>query len=348
MSRRSLFHLLARPLLFGLDPETAHHLVLNTLKNASGSDLLCAPLRSFRPPENPRTLFGVHFPNPIGLAAGFDKNGVALPALAALGFGFIEIGTVTGRAQPGNPRPRIFRYPNLSALVNRLGFNNDGADVVANRLRKVRESGRWPTIPVGINIGKSKDVSLDQAPADYLHSFRRLQSFADYLVVNISSPNTPGLRSLQKEELLTPLLDSLQNENRSNKPLVVKLSPDLAPAEIDAALSACEQFRVAAIIATNTTIDHSVLPKERDEKGGLSGPPLRQKATDLIRMIRSKTEIPLIGCGGIMDGPSAREKFEAGAQLIQIYTGLVYHGPGILKQLAAVYADGAAGIPSPG
>ena len=343
MSRPSLFQLIPRPLLFCLDPETAHHLVLDTLKVVSATEALCLPLRSFRPPESVRTLFGVRFPNPIGLAAGFDKNGIALPALAAMGFGFVEIGTITGRPQPGNPRPRIFRYPQLSALVNRLGFNNDGADIVSNRLRKLRESGRWPTVPVGINIGKSKDVPLDQAPADYLHSFRRLQSFADYIVLNISSPNTPGLRSLQKEELLAILLDAVQTENRTNKPIVVKLSPDLGTEEIDATLSACEQFRVAAIIATNTTIDHSALPKDRDESGGLSGAPLREKATDLIRLIKSKTEIPIIGCGGIMDAESAREKFDAGSQLLQIYTGLIYQGLGILRQVAPAYAEGTVG-----
>ncbi len=339
MSSRSFFELLPRPLLFQLDPETAHHLVLNGLKAASTFGALAAPLRSFRPPDRPRTLFGLRFPNPVGLAAGFDKNGVAFPALAAMGFGFVEIGTVTARPQPGNPRPRIFRYPALSALVNRLGFNNDGADIVANRLRRIRESGRWPTIPVGINIGKSKDVSLDQAPADYLHSFRRLQGFADYLVLNVSSPNTPGLRSLQNAQLLATLLESVQSENRSNRPIMVKLSPDLAGKDIDELLAACEEHRVAAIIATNTTIDHSVLPKERDESGGLSGAPLRQKATELIQLIKSKTEIPIVGCGGIMNVESAREKFEAGAQLIQIYTGLIYKGPGILREIAPAYAS---------
>ncbi len=337
MSRRSFFELVPRPILFQLDPETAHHFVLNGLKAASIFGALAAPLRSFRPPDSPRTLFGLRFPNPVGLAAGFDKNGVAFPALAAMGFGFVEIGTVTARPQPGNPRPRIFRYPELRALVNRLGFNNDGADIVANRLRQIRESGRWPTVPVGINIGKSKDVSLDQAPADYLHSFRRLQGFADYLVLNVSSPNTPGLRSLQNAELLAALLESVQRENRSNRPIMVKLSPDLAAEEVDDTLEACEEHRVAAIIATNTTIDHSVLPAERDESGGLSGAPLRQKATELIQLIKSKTEIPIIGSGGIMDAESAREKFDAGARLIQIYTGLIYKGPGILREIAAAY-----------
>jgi dihydroorotate dehydrogenase len=294
-------------------------------------------LQRFGPEDNARTVFGLRFRNPIGLAAGFDKDGVALPALAAMGFGFIEIGTVTARPQAGNPRPRIFRYPEQHALINRLGFNNEGADLVANRLRRLREANRWPNIPVGINIGKSKDVSLDQAAADYLHSFRRLQPFADYVVLNVSSPNTPGLRTLQKAQLLATLLESVQTENRANRPIVVKLSPDLADEDIDDVLKACEEYRVAAIIATNTTSNHSALPPEKDEAGGLSGEPLRERSTELVRKISSGTGIPVIGSGGIMDAASAREKFEAGAQLIQIYTGLVYRGPGFLRDLSSAY-----------
>jgi dihydroorotate dehydrogenase len=337
MKTHSFFDIALRPILFQLDAETAHNIAIAALQRASPSALLRRLLRRFAPAENPRTLFGIRFPNPIGLAAGFDKNGVALPALAAMGFGFIEIGTVTGRPQPGNPRPRIFRYPEERALINRLGFNNDGADLVANRLRRLRETNRWPTIPVGINIGKSKDVSLDQAPADYLHSFRRLQPFADYVVLNVSSPNTPGLRTLQKSELLATLLDSVQNENRTNRPIVVKFSPDLVDEDIDEIVKTCEDYRVAAIIATNTTLNHSALPPEKDQTGGLSGEPLRRRSTDLIRRISTATAIPVIGCGGIMDAESAREKFEAGSQLIQVYTGLVYRGPGFLREISAAY-----------
>ena len=337
MKARSFFDTAVRPILFQLDAETAHNVAIRTLQRASSFGPAQGLLRRFTPEESPRTLFGLRFKNPIGLAAGFDKNGVALPALAAMGFGFVEIGTVTGRPQSGNPRPRIFRYPEQRALVNRLGFNNDGADLVANRLRKLRETNRWPAIPVGINIGKSKDVSLDQAPADYLHSFRRLQPFADYVVLNVSSPNTPGLRTLQKSELLATLLDSVQNENRSNRPIVVKFSPDLADEDIGEILRTCEDHRVAAIIATNTTLNHSALPSNKDQAGGLSGEPLRQRSTELVRNISTRTIIPVIGCGGIMDADSAREKFEAGAQLIQVYTGLVYRGPGFLRELASAY-----------
>ena len=232
---------------------------------------LCERCRFFQPKPNPKTLFGLTFPNPIGLAAGFDKNGVALPAWAALGFGFIEIGTVTARQQPGNPRPRIFRYPSQQALINRLGFNNDGADIIANRLRKLRASGRWPQVPVGINIGKSKLTPIDEVSADYLHSFRRLQNFADYIVLNVSSPNTPGLRTLQEEESLSILLSEINRENRASKPVVVKISPDLSGEQVEEIIASCEENGVAAIIATNTTLDHSLIPAATDQTGGLSG-----------------------------------------------------------------------------
>jgi dihydroorotate dehydrogenase len=331
-----------RPLLFLLDPETAHHFALGFLRRASSNKATLAALRRFRPADNPRSVFGVSFPNPIGLAAGFDKDGIALPALAALGFGFIEIGTVTARAQPGNPRPRMFRFSDQQALINRLGFNNEGADAVANRLRHLRESGRWPAVPVGINIGKSKLTSLDQAPADYLHSFRRLRNFADYIVLNVSSPNTPGLRSLQTGESLSILLEAVQGENRSDKPIVVKVAPDLSADELEEVVAACQAHRVAAIIATNTTLDHSTIPPERDQTGGLSGPPLREKSTALIRAITAKCEIPVIGCGGISDAESAREKIAAGAALLQIYTGFIYRGPNLLGEIATAITDKAS------
>lgn len=331
---KNLYERLVRPLLFLLDPETAHHSALALLKSASNVDLALRGLQAFRPPPRPKTLFGLTFPNPIGLAAGFDKNATALPAWAALGFGFIEIGTVTAKPQPGNPRPRIFRYTAEQALINRLGFNNDGADLVANRLRKLRESGQWPAVPVGVNIGKSKVTPIDQAADDYLHSFRRLRNFADYIVLNVSSPNTPGLRALQEEESLSILLAEINRENRTSKPILVKIAPDLTKPQLDEVIAACEEHRVAAIIATNTTLDHSVIAKERDQTGGLSGAPLREKSTNLVRAIATRSTIPVIASGGIFDAESAREKFAAGAQLIQLYTGLVYRGPGILREIA--------------
>src|SRR4051812_30960625 len=277
----SFYERFVRPLLFSLDPETVHHLAIALLR-ASGAKRVVRTLGPAVSASNPRTVFGVTFRNPIGLAAGFDKNGVALPALAALGFGFIEIGTVTARAQPGSPRPRMFRYSDQRALVNRLGFNNEGADAVANRLRQLRESGRWPAVPVGINIGKSKSTLLDQAPADYLHSFRRLRKFADYIVLNVSSPNTPGLRSLQEREALTSLLRAVWEENRDGKPVLVKISPDLAVGELEEIIATCEENQIAGIIATNTTLDHSSIPSASDQSGGLSGAPLREKSTALV------------------------------------------------------------------
>jgi dihydroorotate dehydrogenase len=326
---------LVRPLLFSFDPETAHHFAIATLRRVSHVDLALRALRTFQPPAKAKTVFGLTFPNPIGLAAGFDKNGVALPAWEALGFGFIEIGTVTAKPQAGNPRPRIFRYPEQQALINRLGFNNDGADVVADRLRKLRERGRWPRVPVGINIGKSKVTPLEKAAADYRYSFQRLHPFADYVALNISSPNTPGLRSLQSQESLSTLLQMIQEENRNaQKPIVVKIAPDLQPDELEQIISCCEANRVAGIIATNTTLDHSSVPPGRDQEGGLSGAPLREKSTNLVRAITTRSTLPVIASGGIFDTESAREKLAAGAQLLQVYTGYIYRGPGLQREIA--------------
>jgi len=335
MNAGTVYEKVVRPLLFSIDPERAHHLAIGLLRRASHVNLALRLLQRFQLAAKPKTVFGVTFPNPIGLAAGFDKNGVALPALAALGFGFIEIGTVTAKSQPGNPKPRIFRYSKEQALINRLGFNNDGADIVANRLRRWRESGRWPTVPVGINIGKSKATPLDQAPADYLHSFRRLRKFADYIVLNVSSPNTPGLRSLQERDALASLLRAVWEENRDAKPLLLKISPDLSVAELAEIVATCEEHQIAGIIATNTTLDHSSIPSDTDQPGGLSGAPLREKSTALVRFIAASSAIPVIGCGGIFDAESAREKIEAGAALIQIYTGFIYRGPGLLREIVA-------------
>jgi len=323
-----------RPLLFSLDAETAHHLTIQLLQKASHFDPALRVLKSFQASPRRKTLFGLPFPNPVGLAAGLDKNGVALPAWAALGFGFIEVGTVTAKAQPGNPRPRIFRLPERQALINRLGFNNDGADAVANRLAALRKSGRWPAVPVGINIGKSRATPLEQATGDYLHSFRTLRDFADYITLNISSPNTPGLRELQEPEKLSELLRAINNEaGTAPKPLVVKISPDLSGAELKAILAICEENDVSGIIATNTTLDHSSIPHELDQAGGLSGAPVRNKSTALVREIVARSTIPVIASGGIFDAESAREKFQAGAVLIQVYTGLVYRGPQLLREI---------------
>jgi dihydroorotate dehydrogenase len=337
------YELLVRPLLFSLDAESAHHLTIGLLDRASRFHVALRGLRIFQPTPKPVSLFGLNFPNPAGLAAGLDKNGVALPAWAALGFGFIEIGTVTAKAQRGNPKPRIFRLPGQQALINRLGFNNDGADAIAQRLAGVRKSGRWPAVPVGINIGKSRVTPLEEATDDYLYSFRVLRDFADYITLNVSSPNTPGLRELQEPERLSELLSAIASQaGTAPKPLMVKISPDLSGAELKAILAVCEARCVSGIIATNTTLDHSAIPQQLDQTGGLSGAPLREKSTALVREIAARSTIPVIASGGIFDADSAQEKFQAGAQLIQLYTGFVYRGPQLLSEIMQVIQSGAA------
>jgi len=331
---KNAYERFARPLLFSLDPEAAHHLAIALLRGASHVDIALRPLNFFQPPRKPKTVFGVNFPNPIGLAAGLDKNGVALPAWAALGFGFIEIGTVTAKAQPGNPKPRIFRFPAQQALINSLGFNNDGAEIIAERLRKLRGGGRWPgNCRVGINIGKSKVTPLEEATDDYLSSFRLLREFADYVALNISSPNTRGLRELQRPAALSQLLRAIRDENPGAKPLLVKISPDLLATELEEIIATCEQNNVAGIIATNTTLDHSSIPPTLNQEGGLSGAPLQEKSTALVRSIAARSTIPVIASGGISDAESARKKFDAGAQLLQVYTGFVYRGPRLLREI---------------
>src|SRR5213592_4027263 len=299
---RNGYELFVRPLLFSLDAETAHHVTMRLLGRSSQFDVALSALKRFTPPSKATTLFGLTFPNPIGLAAGLDKNGVALPAWAALGFGFIEIGTVTAKAQLGNPKPRIFRLPEQQALINRLGFNNDGTDAIAERLRRLRKSGRWPTVPIGINIGKSRVTPLEEATQDYLYSFRLLREFADYITLNVSSPNTAGLRELQEPAALAKLLRAIRDENsgrHGTTPVLVKIAPDLSSTQLEAIIATCEQNEVAGIIATNTTLDHSSIPPAVDRDGGLSGAPLREKSTALIRSIAAISTIAVIASGGI-------------------------------------------------
>lgn len=320
-----IYEWLLRPVLFSLDPETAHHFALACLR-VTGP--LCPRLTA---KAREVSAFGLNFSHRVGLAAGLDKNGVALPAWEALGFAFVEIGTVTAQPQPGNPRPRIFRYPEQNALINRLGFNNDGAEIVANRLAELRERDRWPGIPVGINIGKSRVAPIERAVEDYLFSFRKLRPHADYIALNVSSPNTPGLRELQASERLEELLRAI-NAERAETPLLVKIAPDLESAALDELIAVCQSNNVSGFIATNTTLDHSAITHA--EEGGLSGAPLQKKSTAIIRQIANKTKIPIIGCGGIFDLGSAREKVEAGAQLLQVYTGFIYRGPNLIRELA--------------
>jgi dihydroorotate dehydrogenase len=320
-----IYERLLQRLLFALDPETAHDLALAFLR--------WAPAVHHIAEFSPVSLFGLSFRHRVGLAAGFDKNAVALPAWEALGFAFAEIGTVTAQAQPGNPRPRIFRYPQQRALINRLGFNNDGADAIAQRLARWRARGKWPRIPIGINIGKSRATPIEAAVEDYLYSFRKLRAHADYIALNLSSPNTPGLRELQEARQLDELLRTI-NAERGETPVLVKIAPDLEVSALDELIAVCDAQSVAGIIATNTTLDHSAIAPAADERGGLSGAPLREKSNAIIRQIASKTRTPIVGCGGIFDPASAREKIEAGASLLQIYTGFIYRGPRLIRELA--------------
>jgi len=331
-----LYKSLLRPALFRFDPERIHHFAMAALRGLS-----YLPWHPTPDPLLAREVFGIRFPNPIGLAAGMDKNASVLPAWEKLGFGFIEAGTITAQAQPGNPKPRIFRLPAHQAIINRMGFNNDGAEAVAARLARLRTSGRWPSIPLGLNIGKTKVTPIEQAPADYLFSFEKLFPFADYFVLNVSSPNTPGLRSLQGREALDQLLGVIQQRNRELspasrlRPVLLKIAPDLDFPQIEEIIALVEQHNLAGIVATNTTLDHSSIPEPLRRDGGLSGLPVRARSTEIIRFICGRTDRPVIAVGGIHDAASALEKFDAGAALIQLYTGFIYEGPPLLRQIAA-------------
>ncbi|MDB6172052.1 MAG: hypothetical protein JWL59_1363 [Chthoniobacteraceae bacterium] len=326
----SFYKQFLRPLLFSVDAEHVHHLAMGAL--AAGGPLL-HKLKPAHDRRLERTVFGVRFPNPVGLAAGFDKNAVALPAWEMLGFGFAEVGTITGRAQPGNPKPRIFRVPEIGGLINRLGFNNDGADAVAVRLRRLQNAGRWPHIPVGINLGKSKVTPIEEATSDYLLSFERLHHFGDYFVLNISSPNTPNLRSLQDSAALDELLGTIQRRNTDRRPLLIKIAPDLEWEPIEEIIALAKEHKLAGIIATNTTVDHSQVPVSRRQQGGLSGRPLRERSTQIVRFIAERTSLPVIAVGGVFSADDALEKFDAGALLIQLYTGFIYQGPRLIREI---------------
>jgi dihydroorotate dehydrogenase len=329
----TFYETVLRPVLFSMDPEKVHEIAISTLKMVSGQSWLLELIRRDTGQMPGKDLFGIRFPNPIGLAAGFDKNGVAIPAWAALGFGFIEIGTITAREQPGNPRPRIFRVPELEALINRLGFNNEGVEKIATRLEKLRAATRWPKIPVGINIGKSKVVPLEEAVSDYIQSFNRLRALGDYFALNVSSPNTPDLRKLQEQGAIEELFKAIQEQN-SGKPLLVKIAPDLTFEQLDYILASALECKLAGIIATNTTIDHQAVPVEIRQTGGLSGKPLRTRSLEILSYIKKHSFLPVISVGGIMNADDAIARFDAGADLIQIYTGFIYRGPALMSQIA--------------
>lgn len=329
---------LARPILFNFDAERAHGLGLRALELAYRTGI--NPLVG-RPPEPlPTSAFGLDFPNPVGLAAGLDKNGEHIDALLALGFGFVEIGTVTPKAQPGNPKPRMFRLPEHQAVINRLGFNNAGVDALVRNVERARRPGAGL---LGINIGKNKDTPNDIADGDYMYCLARVYPLADYITVNISSPNTAGLRELQEEQLLRRLIGTLREEQErlgakhgKRVPMLVKIAPDLSDDDIQACARVLAELEVDGVIATNTTV--SRLPVEgarhAGEAGGLSGRPLMGQSTTVLRMMRTRLPeaIPLVGVGGILSGADAVTKMAAGANLVQLYTGLVYRGPALVHE----------------
>jgi len=347
-----------RPALFSQPPEQIHEWTLHALGWLSRHPLLCDAVSTLhQPPALPVSLFGLSFPNPVGLAAGMDKGAEAVPAWAALGFGFSELGAVTWLAQPGNPPPRVFRAIAEEAIVNRMGFNNAGAEALAVRLASLRSSGRWPAHPVGINLGKSKLTPLDRAARDYAESFRVLWPHADFFVVNVSSPNTPNLRQLQDRTALDEILAALQEVNddlgrapagpsratnpaASRRPVLIKVAPDLSFEALDDVLALAETRELSGIVATNTTVarpttDHSGIQAIYAEPGGLSGRPLARRSTEVIRHLYRQTRgsLPIIGVGGIFNAEDAWEKVAAGASLLQIYTGLVYEGPGLPRAI---------------
>ncbi len=329
----TFYETVLRPLLFSLDPERVHELAMIMLKMLSRQTWALDFVRRDQDQALGREVFGLYFANPVGLAAGFDKNGVALPAWEALGFGFIEIGTITAHEQPGNPRPRIFRVPELEAVINRLGFNNEGVERISARLENLRTASRWPKIPVGINIGKSKIVPLEDAVSDYVQSFNRLRALGDYFVLNVSSPNTPDLRKLQEQGAIKVLLEAIQLRN-PGKPLLVKIAPDVTFEQLDYILESALECKLAGVVATNTTIDHQAVPLARRQTGGLSGKPLRTRSLEVLKFIKEHSALPVISVGGIMNADDATARFDAGADLVQIYTGLVYRGPALVGQIA--------------
>ncbi|MGE5589680.1 MAG: quinone-dependent dihydroorotate dehydrogenase [Bacillota bacterium] len=337
-----------RPLFFTMDPERAHQLVYGTLGSSSHLPPVLASLArryTWHDPLLSQELWGLQFDGPVGLAAGFDKEARAIPALAALGFHYVEVGTVTPRPQPGNPKPRLFRLPADGALVNRMGFNNEGMEAMARRLGAWRRRPVKARVPVGVNLGKNKDTPLERAAEDYLAGLRRLYGLADYLVINVSSPNTPGLRLLQEadalRELLTVLLQEGQEQALRNglmpRPLLVKLAPDLSPGELEASVGAALDAGVSGVIATNTTSSREGLRSVGVPlDGGLSGRPLRSRANAMVTAIRRLVgpKLPIIGVGGIFTGADAYERIRCGASLVQVYTGFIYRGPTLASDVA--------------
>ena len=339
------FERAVRPVLFRLgggDAEKAHEFTLKRLAGVAKQPRLLALLRSRYATSAPVDVFGVRFANPVGLAAGMDKNGVALPAWPALGFGFVEVGTVTAHPQPGNDRPRLFRLRDSEAIINRMGFNNAGAAALAQRLETLGPLG----VPLGISLGKSKVTPLEEAVDNYLTSFQLLRPYADYIAVNVSSPNTPGLRTLQDKSALAALLGALAGPT----PVLVKIAPDLTDSAISELLEVCLSSGAAGLIATNTTLGRDGLAAADQpraaEAGGLSGRPLTERARKVVHFVHKETAgaLPIIGVGGIVDPDDAARLFDAGAALVQLYTGFIYRGPALVKAVARGFAAAERGI----
>ena len=339
---RGMYRLI-KPIFFQFDPEKVHYFVVKRLKwfhehFPLGKTILRSSF-DIHIKGLEREVFGIKFRNPVGLAAGFDKNGEYIEALSDLGFGFIEVGTVTPLPQPGNDLPRMFRLPEDEALINRMGFNNKGVDTLAERLRVLKAKDK--NIVIGGNIGKNKNTPNEDAVSDYVKCFDRLFDVVDYFVVNVSSPNTPGLRALQEKEPLMLLLKTLQDRNQKNgvsRPILLKIAPDLTNEQLDDIVEIVKETGIAGVIATNTTIDRSGLYTPAllaNETGGLSGKPLTQRSTEVIRYLSEKSgkAFPIIGVGGIHSPQDAKDKLEAGASLVQLYTGFIYEGPGIIKRI---------------
>jgi len=342
-----------KPLLFRLDPEQAHELAVDALTLLSETPIVRPAMAAWnRVPAaaKPVEAFGLSFPNRIGLAAGFDKNALCWPAFEALGFGHVEIGTVTALAQPGNPKPRMFRFPEHDALLNRMGFNNDGAEAVAERLDEMPGPGERG-IPLGVNIGKSKVAPLDEAVEDYRISFRALADYADYVVINVSSPNTPGLRELQEETRLRELLGELcrlngervSDQGKARRPILLKIAPDLTDSQLDDILQILVDLSLDGIIATNTTMAREGPFEGLQEAGGISGFPVTEMSTRIVARIAKQTQgkLPIIGVGGISSPETAQAKLDAGATLVQVYSGLIFEGPFLAKRIASSLARSA-------
>lgn len=334
---------LARTLMFRLDAETSHELALSSMNLAASLGL--PRLMGASVQNLPTRVMGIRFPNPVGLAAGLDKNGTAVDGLAAMGFGFVEVGTVTPRPQPGNPKPRLFRIPEHKAIVNRMGFNNDGVDQLLKNLSRSRYDG-----VLGINIGKNKDTPNEKAHEDYLVCLRKVYPHASYITVNVSSPNTPGLRTLQFGDSLNSLLDALKTEQARQArlhgryvPIAVKIAPDMVEEELGLVAGALKTYEMDGVIATNTTLSREGVEDSpiASEAGGLSGSPVRNRSTAVIRNLAEHLDgaLPIIGVGGITEGFDAAEKIEAGASLVQVYTGFIYRGPQLVRDSVAAIAE---------